>query len=91
MYKVKILGTPKPLTPEQRKKAEDKAKKSGKEFIARERPAVLSTFTVDTDSPAEVTKVVANTIAKQSAQSQGKVAGIEMRKVGASDPGAVAW
>lgn len=91
MYRVKIYGAPKALTADQKKKAEEKAKKSGKEFSPRERPTILSNFTVDTDDATKVTQVVANTIAKQSKESQGKVRGIEMRIVGASDPGSVAW
>jgi hypothetical protein len=95
MYKVKIMGEPKPATDAQKAKhntAVAKAKKEGKEPpVLRDRPSVLSTFTVDSDDPIKVTTVVANTVAKQSQASRDKVRGLEMRRVGASDPGTVQW
>lgn len=91
MFKVRILGAPKPETADERKKREDAAKKAGKETRTRSRATVLAAFDVDTDNAAEVTKIVANTIAKQAADKQKAVVTVQMSRVGGVDPAAVTW
>lgn len=96
MFKVRLLGAPKAETAADKKKREEKeakAKKDGKEVRTRgPRANVLVAFDVDTESAAEVTKVVANTIAKQSTESQKAVRAIQVQRVVAGvDPTAVTW